>query len=411
MRRDSPATNGGLVVISVRVRFVIRATPTEKTLMNEKSDPASRLLQPVRIGKLTLRNRMVMAPLTRCRAGQPGNVPTSLNAVYYAQRAAHAGLIISEATQISQEGQGYAWTPGIHSNAQVEGWRAVTDAVHSAGGRIFLQLWHVGRISHPVFQPGGRDPVAPSAVKPEGTAFVPGDDGKGAQVPFVQPRALETEEVERVVEDYRQAAVNARMAGFDGVEIHGANGYLIHQFICSATNLRDDRYGGSVTNRARFLFEVVEAVCAAWSPDRVGLRISPLLSGKDMQDEDPEGTYGWIAEELNRFDLAYLHVTRQTEPDEEGVERVTSRSDGMLGIIRRAWRGSLLVCGGFSPEEAASWLDQDRMDAAVFGRLYIANPDLDERIRQGAPLTVPDPATFYGGGAAGYTDYAFLDDS
>ncbi|MGD8533205.1 MAG: alkene reductase [Gammaproteobacteria bacterium] len=366
------------------------------------------LFEPVKLGRFSLPNRLVMAPLTRCRSQQPGNVPTALNADYYAQRAPHAGLIISEATQISQEAQGYAWTPGIHTEAQIEGWRLVTDAVHSGGGRIFLQLWHVGRISHPVFQPDGGPPVAPSAIRPDGQAFVPGEDGKGAQVPFVTPRGLETDEVERVVDDYRHAAANARRAGFDGVEIHGANGYLIHQFICSATNRRADRYGGPVENRARFLSEVVEAVCGIWSCDRVGLRLSPLMVGKDMQDEDPEGTYRWIAEELNHFDLAYLHITRQTAPDDEGVERVTERSEAMSAIIRDAWKGALLICGGFSPEEAATWLSEDRMDAAVFGRLYISNPDLDERIRQGAALTAPDPETFYGGGEAGYTDYPFL---
>ena len=319
-------------------------------------------------------------------------------------------MIVSEATQISRRGQGYAWTPGVHSDEQIEGWRLVTDAVHSAGGRIFLQLWHVGRISHPVFQPDGGAPVAPSAVRPEGTAFVPGDDGRGARVPFVTPRARETAEIEAVVDDYRRAAANARRAGFDGVEIHGANGYLIHQFICSATNLREDQYGGSVANRARFLFEVVKAVTGVWGCDRVGLRLSPLLSGKDMQDEDPEGTYRWIVEELNRFDLAYLHVTRQTEVSDDGVEKVTRRSRGILRIVREAWHGPLLVCGGFSPGEAARWLEEDRMDAAVFGRLFIANPDLDERIRRGSALAVPDPATFYGGGAEGYTDYPFLDE-
>jgi len=377
------------------------------TAMSEKPARIDKLLEPIHIGRLMLPNRIVMAPLTRCRSAQPGNIPTSINAEYYGQRAPHAGLIVSEASQISQQGQGYAWTPGIHSDAQIEGWRRVTDAVHSAGGRIFLQLWHVGRISHPVFQPDGGLPVAPSAVRPEGTAFVPGEDGRGARVPFVTPRALETTEVESIVDDYRRAAANARRAGFDGVEIHGANGYLIHQFICSETNRRDDRYGGSVDHRARFLFQVVRAVAGVWSPDRVGLRLSPLLAGKDMQDQDPEGTYRWIAEELNRFGLAYLHVTRQTESDDEGIERVTERSEDMLRMLRKAWKGSLLVCGGFSPEEAARWLDRGRMDAAVFGRLFISNPDLNERVRRGLPLAAPDPSTFYGGGAEGYTDYPF----
>jgi N-ethylmaleimide reductase len=373
--------------------------------MADDDETCSVLLRPGSLAGMALGNRLVMAPLTRCRAAQPGNVPTPLNAEYYAQRAGHAGLIVSEATQISPEGQGYAWTPGIHSDDQVSGWHGVTEAVHEAGGRIFLPLWHVGRISHPVFQPGGAPPVAPSAVLPEGTAFVPGAGGRGARVPFVMPRALATEEIARVVGDYRQAAVNARTAGFDGVEIHGANGYLIHQFICSGTNLRTGRYGGDVSNRARFLFEVIDAVCSAWPPERVGLRLSPLLSGKDMQDEDPESTYLQIVTDLDAKGLGYLHITRQTETSDEGSEVVTARSDRISAMIRRAWSGDLLVCGGFSPGEAEVWVEEGRADFAVFGRAFISNPDLDVRIREGMALAAPDASTYYGGGAAGYTDY------
>lgn len=373
--------------------------------MADGDETGNTLLSPCKLAGMPLANRLVMAPLTRCRSAQPGNIPTPLNADYYAQRAGHAGLIVSEATQISPEGQGYAWTPGIHSDDQVSGWRQVTDAVHDVGGRIFLQLWHVGRISHPVFQPGGGSPVAPSALLPEGTAFVPGPDGQGARVPFVMPRALATDEIARVVGDYRQAAANARAAGFDGVEIHGANGYLIHQFICSATNLRTDRYGGDVVNRARFLFEVVDAVCDEWPSQRVGLRLSPLLSGKDMQDEGPETTYVQIVTDLDSKGLGYLHITRQTETSDREDEVVTPRSERISAMIRQAWSGDLLVCGGFSPSEARAWVEEGRTDLAVFGRAFISNPDLDVRIREGLALAEPDASTYYGGGEIGYTDY------
>src|SRR6516164_4535470 len=268
---------------------------------------AELLFQPYRLGPFTLPNRIVMAPLTRSRARQPGNVPSSLNACYYAQRAS-AALIIGEATQVSQQGQGYAWTPGIHSVEQVEGWRLVTSAVHRANGLIFLQLWHVGRISHPALQPDGMLPVAPSATRPAGEAFIENERREGEMVPFVMPRALETVEIPYVVRQYQRGARNAMEAGFDGVELHGANGYLIDQFRCSKTNQRTDAYGGSAANRARFLREVVEAVVPVWDGDRVGVRISPLGTFNDMGDEDPETTFGYVAEMLIQFHLAYLHV-------------------------------------------------------------------------------------------------------
>src|SRR4051812_11754885 len=262
---------------------------------------ATDLFQPAKLGPLELPNRVVMAPLTRSRTGSRG-IPGPMNAEYYAQRAT-AGLIVSEATQISRQGQGYAFTPGIHDAEQIEGWKQVTSAVHRAGGRIVLQLWHVGRISHPSLQPGGGLPVAPSAIKPEGKAFTE----SGFQ-DFVTPRALETAEIAGIVEDYRRATENARAAGFDGVEIHAANGYLIDQFLRDKTNQRTDRYGGSIENRVRFLLEVTEAVVGAWSADRVGIRISPVSPANDIADSDPQAVFGHAVRELNRFGLAFLHV-------------------------------------------------------------------------------------------------------
>src|SRR6266404_8456349 len=269
--------------------------------------PAAQLFQPGHLGRYELPHRIVMAPLTRSRSRQPGNVPAELNACYYAQRAS-AALIVSEATQVSMQGQGYAWTPGIHSREQVEGWRLVTDAVHQAGGLIELQLWHVGRISHPSLQPDGMLPVAPSAIKPAGQAFIENKRGEGALVPFVTPRSLQIEEMPYLVWQFVSGAKNALAAGFDGVELHAANGYLLDQFIESGTNKRTDEYGGSVENRARLLLEVVEAVSQVWEPDRVGVRLSPLGSFNDMSDDDPEETFGTIAAALNDYRLAYLHI-------------------------------------------------------------------------------------------------------
>src|SRR5260221_3861282 len=265
---------------------------------------AELLFQPYRLGPFTLPHRIVMAPLTRSRARQPGNVPTSLNACYYAQRAS-AALIISEATQVSMQGQGYAWAPGVHSREQVEGWRLVTDAVQDAGGRIFLRLWHVGRISHPSLQPDNMLPVAPSAITPAGNAFIENENGEGQLVPFVRPRALQIEEMPYIVQQYARAARNALAANFDGVEVHGANGYLIDQFINSSTNHRTDAYGGTVEHRARLLIEVVEAVSEIWGPDRVGVRLSPLGKLNDISDDDPESTFGAIAQTLSDFPFAY----------------------------------------------------------------------------------------------------------
>jgi N-ethylmaleimide reductase len=373
----------------------------------EQPTPEDLLFQPYRLGPYDLPHHIVMAPLTRSRARQPGNVPGPLNACYYAQRAS-AALIISEATQVSMQGQGYAWTPGIHSREQVEGWRLVTEAVHRAGGLIFNQLWHVGRISHPALQPDQMLPVAPSAVRPRGEAFIENENGEGQLVPFVTPRALQIEEMPYLVRQYWRGAKNALAAGFDGVEVHGANGYLLEQFIASSTNRRSDAYGGPVENRARLLIEVVEMVSEVWGPERVGVRLSPLSTFNDIADDDPEATFSDIARKLNDYRLAYLHLVnpaaaaleQRTEPEPQALR--------MLELIRETWRGTLILAGGFDRDTAEAWLEQGKADLIAFGRKFLANPDLPERFRRRAGLNPDDPTTYYGGGAKGYTDYPIL---
>jgi len=356
------------------------------------------LFQPMKMGPYTLPNRIAMAPLTRSRSRQPGNVPTPLNACYYTQRAS-AAFIITEATQVSLQGQGYAWTPGIHTREQVEAWRRVTDAVHQAGSLIFMQLWHVGRVSHPSLQPDGVLPVAPSAIAPSGDAFVENEQGEGALVPFVTPRALQMIEMPFIVKQFVHGARNALAAGFDGVEIHCANGYLLDQFVNSSSNQRTDDYGGSVENRARLLVEVIEAVREIWGSDRMGVRLSPLGTFNDMGDDDPEVTFGHIAERLSAYDLAYLHVVN---PNESGSVAT------IMKVMREKYDGTLIVAGGFDREKAETWLQQGDADLVAFGRLFLANPDLPERFRQRAHLNTDDPSTYYGGGAKGYTDYPTL---
>jgi N-ethylmaleimide reductase len=367
-----------------------------------------RLFQPVRLGRHNLRHRMVMAPLTRSRARQPGNVPGPLNACYYAQRAS-AALIISEATQVSMQGQGYAWTPGIHSREQVEGWRLVTDAVHDAGGLIFLQIWHVGRISHPSLQPDRMLPVAPSAIRPSSEAFVENENGEGDLVPFVTPRALQIEEMPYLVQQYVRGARNALTAAFDGVEVHAANGYLLDQFIESSTNRRSDEYGGSIENRARLLMEVVEAVSDVWGADRVGVRLSPLGMMNDISDDDPETSFGHVAEKLNDYRLAYLHIVNPAIAALEKEAEPEPRALRMLDRIRERYQGgTLMIAGGFDRDTAEAWLEQGKADLIAFGRKFLANPDLPERFRSRVPLNAEDRSTFYGGGAKGYTDYPTL---
>ncbi len=347
----------------------------------------------VQLGGLTLPNRIVMAPLTRNRAGE-GNVPTALNAEYYTQRAS-AGLIISEATQISPQAVGYPATPGIHSEAQVAGWRQVTDSVHAAGGHMFMQLWHVGRISHPSLQPDNALPVAPSAIRPEGEAVT----YEGMQ-PFVTPHALTLEEIPGVITDYVMAAKRALAAGFDGIEIHAANGYLLDEFLRDGTNTRTDAYGGSVDNRMRLLDEVVTAVSGVWATERIGVRLSPENRFNDIQDSQPQATFGAVADMLRDHQLAYLHVV---EGDMLGGEIHADYAD-----IRHRFGGIYIANNGYTKARAEQALRQGDADLVAFGRLYIANPDLPARFAQGAPLNEPDPDTFYGGGAAGYTDYPTL---
>ncbi len=365
------------------------------------------LFTPFPLGPLTLKNHIVMAPLTRSRSLQPGNIPGPMNALYYAQRAT-AGLIIGEGTQISQQGQGYAWTPGIHTAEQVAGWRLVTDAVHEADGLIFAQLWHVGRVSHPALQPDGQLPVAPSAIAPSGMAFITDEQGAPQLVPFVPPRALAIEEMPYIVKQYVHAAKQALAAGFDGVEVHSANGYLLDQFLCSNTNQRDDAYGGSVENRARLLLEAVEAVCGVWGSRRVGVRLSPLGTFNDMDDADPEALFGYVAEQLSGFDLAYLHVVEPVIAGNASVETPDPRGAAVLKLIRERYRGTLIVCGGYDSGKATAAFEEQRADLIAFGRSFLANPDLPERLRTGAPLNAPNPETFYGGGPKGYVDYPTL---
>ena len=354
------------------------------------------LFDPFQLGPLLLPNRIVMAPLTRNRAGA-GNVPAPLNIEYYVQRAS-AGLILTEATQISPQGVGYPLTPGIHSDEQIAGWRGVTDAVHAAGGRIFLQLWHVGRISHPSLQPEGALPVAPSAIQPKGEAVT----YQGMQR-YVTPRTLETHEIPGIVADYRHAAANALKAGFDGIEVHGANGYLIDQFLRDGTNLRSDAYGGSVANRARLLHEVLDAVSTVWPSNQVGLRLSPSTTFNDMSDSDPRSHFGEIITSVNRHRLAYLHLIEPNQADQDhGAVCVPSRE------FRPLFEGTLLVCDGYDGAKARAAIADGHADLVAFGKLFIANPDLPARLQANAPLNTPDPATFYGGDAHGYTDYPSL---
>jgi N-ethylmaleimide reductase len=359
------------------------------------------LFSPVQLGPYTLRNRLVMAPMTRNRAG-PGNVPQPLNALYYAQRAS-AGLVITEATQVSAQGVGYPNTPGIHNLAQVRGWRRVTEAVHARGGRIFLQLWHVGRISHPSLQSGGALPVAPSAIRPQGEAYTYED-----KKPFVTPRALETEEIPQVVAQFQSGAQHALEAGFDGVEIHAANGYLIDQFLRDGTNRRTDAYGGSVENRVRFLLEVVEAVAEVWSAERVGVRLSPTSTFNSMSDSDPATTFGYMAECLGQLGLAYLHVVEGTESEKgEDFFRET-RPAVDFHRLREIYGDAYIANGGFDRERALRAIEAGEADLIAFGRLFLANPDLPERLTLESPLNTPDLASFYGGDARGYTDYPTL---
>ncbi|MDH6265826.1 N-ethylmaleimide reductase [Rhizobium sp. SG_E_25_P2] len=351
------------------------------------------LFEPYALGSVTLSNRIVMAPLTRNRAGA-GFVPGDITAEYYAQRAS-AGLIISEATQISQQGQGYQDTPGIYTDAQIEGWRKVTTAVHEKGGRIFLQLWHVGRISHVDLQPNGGPPVAPSAIRAETKTFV-----NNGFVDVSEPRALELYELAGIVNDFRQAAANAIKAGFDGVEVHGANGYLLEQFAKDGSNVRTDAYGGSVENRTRMLLEVTAAVIEEIGAERTGVRISPVSPANGISCSDPQAQFDYIVDQLNALGIAYIHVVEGAT----GGPRDVAPFD--YGSLRRRFSKTYIANNGYNLDLATSHLADDNADLIAFGRPFIGNPDLVARLQSGAPLAPFDPATIYGGGAAGYTDYA-----
>ncbi len=362
------------------------------------------LFDTLPLGPLMLKNRIIMAPLTRMRSQQPGNIPWSLNAKYYGQRAS-AGLIISEATQISQQGQGYPGTPGIHSPEQVEGWRGVTHTVHEAGGHMFLQLWHVGRISHPSFH-NGEKPVAPSAIAPKNSETFTAD---WKPTPILEPRALETSEIPGIITDYEKAAQNAQAAGFDGVELHGANGYLVDQFLQDGSNKRTDRYGGTVENRVRFLLEVIDALISVWGKERVGIRLSPYGTFNDMCDHDPVGLFSYVVECLNEREIAYIHMIEPRATNAGGSDKIDESMPSTAHLFRHLFKGVFLSAGGYTPNSAAKAVGTHAVDAVVFGRLFISNPDLPERIKVGATLNPYNRATFYGGRERGYTDYPFME--
>ena len=335
-----------------------------------------------------------MAPMTRSRA-LPGNIANPLAAVYYGQRAS-AGLIVTEGTQISEQGVGYPFTPGIITSEQVAGWKVVTDAVHAKGGVIFAQLWHVGRVSIPELQPNGGLPVGPSAIAPAGQAYT-----ATGPVDYGVPRALEISEIPGIVSDFVRGARNAKEAGFDGIELHGANGYLIDQFLRDGANQRTDQYGGSIENRARFLMELIEAVTKIFSPGRVGVRLSLTSNVSGLKDSDPAALASYVAKKLNQFGIAFIHNNEDPNP-------VDAETPLLAPIFRKLFKGALILCSGYTAVAAEAAIAENRADAIAFGTLYLANPDLPERFAAGAPLNSPDRSTYYGGNEKGYTDYPTL---
>ena len=363
----------------------------------------STLFQPLHLAGRELPNRIVMAPLTRARSSQPGDIPNPLMAEYYAQRAS-AGLIVSEATQISPQGQGYSFTPGIYSAEQVNGWRQVTTAVHGAGGRIYLQLWHVGRMSHASFHADGL-PVAPSALAPDAQVWVAGDDGIGRMLDCPTPRELSSTDIAAIIEDYRRAARNADLAGFDGVEIHGANGYLIDQFLRSTSNQRTDAYGGSRARRLRFFQEVVSAVAEEIGAARVGVRLAPFITARNMACPDIIPTILEAAAYLDRVGVGYLHLS---EADWDDAPQIPHEFRVKL---RAAYHGVIIVAGRYTRERGEDLLQQGLVDLIAFGRPFIGNPDLVERLERDAPLHDAPKAAYYGGGARGYTDFPTLEEA
>jgi len=365
----------------------------------------SQLFTFLDIGPCRLSHRVVMAPLTRMRACEHTLAPNALNARYYGQRASRGGLIITEATQISAQGQGYPRTPGIHTDEQAAGWKQVVDEVHARGGRIFLQLWHTGRISHSSHRSDGALPVAPSAIRPAGEAW-----GAGfARYPFETPRALEPAQIPAVVNEYKLAAQRAAGAGFDGVEVHAANGYLIDQFLQNRTNQRADDYGGSVPNRVRFLLEVCDAVTSVYAPSRVGVRLSPFGVVGDIGDSDPAGLFTHAIQSLSARGIAYLHLLEPRAKAGLTEGQDLGQPPAVAALFRGSFSGPLIVSGGFTKESAEAVLRSGTADAVAFGRAYIANPDLPYRLAMNAPLNRYDRSTFYGGTERGYTDYPALE--
>jgi len=363
---------------------------------------ADKLFTPLKVGAITTPNRIFMAPLTRLRSIVPGDIPTPLMGEYYRQRAS-SGLIISEATQISAQAKGYEGAPGLHSEAQIEAWKKITAGVHAEKGRIAVQLWHTGRISHSSIQPGQQAPVAPSALSAGTRTSLRDENGNALRVDTSMPRALEIEEIPGIVNDFRQAVGNARDAGFDLVELHSAHGYLLHQFLSPSSNHRTDAYGGSRENRARLVLEVVDAVSKEWSADRIGIRVSPVGSFQNVDngpDEEADALY--LIEELSKRGIAYLHMS---EPDWAGGKPY---SDEFRQKVRDTFNGVIIGAGAYTPEKAESLIEKGLIDAVAFGRDYIANPDLVERLHRNADLNEQRPESFYGGGAEGYTDYPAL---
>lgn len=376
--------------------------------MNQSISDTSSLFSSVELGPYTLKNRIVMPPLTRSRSTQPGNIPNDLMATYYAQRAS-AGFMVTEGTQIEPRGQGYAWTPGIHSAAQIEGWKKVTQAVHAKGGIIFAQLWHVGRVSHTSLQPNEAKPIAPSAITADNVkVFIETGPGQGALSEPSTPRALSTDEVSELVNMYAQAAKNALEAGFDGVELHCANGYLVNQFISEHTNVRDDQYGGSLTNRLRFLKEIVAAVSAVVGADRLGVRFAPLFSSTDetrvylgLVESDPQNTYIEAIKVLEQAGIAYLSIA------EADWDNAPDLPEQFYKAARAQFSGRIIYAGKYTVDKALRILNNGYGDLFAFGRPFIANPDLPERIKQQWPLNEADAATMYGGTEVGYSDYSY----
>lgn len=354
------------------------------------------LFSPVSLGRIAMPNRIVMAPLTRNRAAMPGNLIQDINVTYYAQRAS-AGLIITEATPISAMSHGYPALPGIYNAEQVTGWKRIVDAIHAKGGRIVLQLWHVGRIAHPSLLPDNALPVAPSAIKPAGQAYT----YEGLQ-DFVTPRALELSELAGIVQEYKIAAQNALEAGFDGVEVHSANGYLLDQFLRDGSNKRTDQYGGSIPNRMRLLLEVMATVSKVWGADRVGVRLSPINPFNDMQDSNPQALFNHVAEILSPFNLAYLHVV------EVGIGATEALPDFDFAALRRAFKGYYMANGSYDKARGNAAIANNLADCVAYGVPFIANPDLVERFAKDTPLNQADPSSFYGGTEKGYTDYPAL---